>query len=84
MGRVMSLLMLASMGTFPVSVAVSGVLVRALGPAPFFPVAGASIALALLVALMSRELRDFGAPAAAAAGAGAEPQPSPAAEPSAR
>lgn len=60
LGRVMSLVMLASMGTFPVSVAVSGVLVRALGPVAFFPVAGLVLALAILGSLSQRELREFG------------------------
>ncbi len=60
LGRVMSLVMLASMGTFPVSVAVSGVLVRGLGPVAFFPVAGLVLALAILGALSQRELREFG------------------------
>lgn len=60
LGRVMSLLMLASMGTFPVSVAVAGVLVKTIGSAPFFPVAGASLAAAVLAALTQRVVRDFG------------------------
>jgi predicted MFS family arabinose efflux permease len=60
LGRVMSLVMLASMGTFPVSVAISGVLVRSFGPARFFPVAGVILALAVLAAITQREVRDFG------------------------
>lgn len=64
LGRVMSLVMLAAMGTFPASVAVSGVLVRHLGPAPFFPVAGIVLAVAILGALTQREFRDFGVVAA--------------------
>jgi MFS family permease len=60
LGRVMSLIMLASIGTFPASVAITGVLVHALGPAPFFPVSGGVLALAALIAVVSRELRDFG------------------------
>ena len=40
LGRVMGTLMLCAFGSFPLSVAVSGVLVRHLGPALFFPVAG--------------------------------------------
>ena len=40
LGRVMGTLMLCSFGSFPLSVAVSGVLVHHLGPTPFFPVAG--------------------------------------------
>jgi MFS family permease len=60
LGRVMSLIMLASIGTFPASVAITGVLVHALGPAPFFPVSGGALALSSLIAVTSRELRDFG------------------------
>ena len=80
LGRVMSLLMLASLGVFPVSVAISGLLVRALGPVPFFPAAGATLVLGLMIALSSSEVRNF-RPAAALA----EPSaPSPAPAPSAR
>ncbi len=44
--------MLASIGAFPASVALSGVIVRSIGPAPFFPAA----------------VRDFSAAATPAAG----------------
>jgi MFS family permease len=60
LGRVMSLVMLAGMGSFPLSVAVSGVLVHRLGPSPFFPVAAATVAIAILGATSQREYRDFG------------------------
>jgi MFS family permease len=60
LGRVMSVVMLCGMGSFPLSVAVSGVLVRHLGPSPFFPVAGALVAVALLGALTQTEFRDLG------------------------
>jgi MFS family permease len=60
LGRVMSLLMLASTGAFPASVALSGVIVRSLGPAPFFPASGIVLALAVLLAMTLREFRDFG------------------------
>ena len=60
LGRIMGVVMLASMGTFPVSVLLSGLLVRAIGPIPFFPVAGAVLAVAILGALTQREIRDFG------------------------
>jgi len=53
--------MLCAFGTFPLSVAVSGVLVRHLGPVPFFPVAGALVAVAILFGLTQREFRAFGA-----------------------
>jgi hypothetical protein len=61
LGRVMGVLMLCAFGSFPLSVVVSGVLVRHLGPAPFFPVAGALIAVAILGGLTQREFRRFGA-----------------------
>jgi len=55
--------MLASIGAFPASVALSGVIVRSLGPAPFFPASGIVLALAVLLAMTLREFRDFGAKA---------------------
>lgn len=61
LGRVMSLVMLAGIGSFPASVAVAGVLVRHLGPAPFFPVAGIVLAVTILAGLTQSEIRDFGA-----------------------
>ena len=64
LGRIMGVVMLASMGTFPISVAVTGVLVGVFGPTPFFPVAGAALAVAILGALTQREIRDFGTAAA--------------------
>jgi MFS family permease len=60
LGRVMSVVMLSGMGSYPLSVALAGVLVRHLGPSPFFPVAGALVAVALLGAISQREFRDFG------------------------
>ena len=60
LGRVMSVIVLCALGTFPVSVAVSGVLVRHLGPSPFFPVAGAILAAAIVGAITQREFREFG------------------------
>ncbi len=76
LGRVMGTVMLCAFGSFPLSVAVSGVLVRDLGPTPFFPVAGGLIAAAILGGLTQREFREFGARAAdqAAAKAAADPK----------
>ena len=68
LGRVMSLVMLASIGAFPASVALSGVIVRHIGPAPFFPAAGAILVVAVLLAATIREFRDFGVTADPAAG----------------
>jgi hypothetical protein len=61
LGRVMGMLMLCAFGSFPLSVAISGVLVRHLGPVPFFPVAGGLVAAAMLIGLTQREFRRFGA-----------------------
>jgi hypothetical protein len=74
LGRVMGLVMLCAFGTFPLSVAVSGVLVRHLGPAPFFPVAGALVAAAILFGLTQREFRTFGARGGTEAEATGDPQ----------
>ena len=68
LGRIMGVLMLCAFGSFPLSVAISGVLVRHLGPASFFPVAGALVVVAVLGGLTQREFREFGSvPAPAAA-----------------
>ena len=61
LGRIMSLLMLASLGTFPISVAATGQLVGHIGPAPFFPIAGGLLGIAVLGALTQRIFRQFGA-----------------------
>jgi MFS family permease len=77
LGRVMGVLMLCAFGSFPLSVAISGVLVHRLGPTPFFLVAGVLIAVAILGGLTQREFRTFGAGgdvAPQAASAAADPQ----------
>jgi hypothetical protein len=50
-----------ALGSFPLSVVVTGVLVRHLGPSLFFPVAGALVVVTMLGALTQREFRMFGA-----------------------
>jgi predicted MFS family arabinose efflux permease len=72
LGRVMSVIMLAGLGSFPLSVAVSGVLVHRLGSSPFFPVAAATVAIAVLGAMSQREFRDFGSAEPPEAELGAE------------
>ncbi len=61
LGRVMSAIMLCAFGSYPLSVAISGVLVRHIGPSLFFPVAGGLVAVAILGGLTQREFREFGA-----------------------
>jgi hypothetical protein len=61
LGRVMSAVMLCAFGSFPVSVVISGVLVRHIGPSLFFPAAAGLLAVAILGGLTQREFREFGA-----------------------
>jgi MFS family permease len=61
LGRVMSMIMLASMGSFPLSVAISGFLVDRFGPEPFFPIGAIVLTLAVIVALCRPEIRTLGA-----------------------
>ena len=61
LGRVMSIVMLASVGTFPVSVALAGLIIHQTGPSPFFPVAGAVLAATVVLALAQPRFRAFGA-----------------------
>jgi predicted MFS family arabinose efflux permease len=60
LGRVMSLVLLASVGAYPVSVALAGLLVPELGPGPFFPVAAIFTTVAVLGALTQAQFRDLG------------------------
>jgi predicted MFS family arabinose efflux permease len=61
LGRVMGLVMMCAIGFFPVSTVVTGVLVHVLGPSPFFVIAGAALAAAILGALSQPAFRRFGA-----------------------
>jgi MFS family permease len=61
LGRLMGMVMLASFGIFPVSVILGAVVVHDLGPAPFFPLAAAVTAAAILAGLTQRTWRDLGA-----------------------
>ena len=66
MGRLMGVMMLASMGLFPASVFVGGVVVAHVGASIFFPLAGGALGLAVLAALTQRSWREFGATPASA------------------
>jgi len=59
LGRVMGVLMMCGTGSFPLSVLVTGVLVRHLGTTPFFPIAGIILTVAVIGGNTSREFRDF-------------------------
>ncbi|HEX5402483.1 MAG TPA: MFS transporter [Pseudonocardiaceae bacterium] len=62
LGRASGLLMLASIGIFPVSVALGALVTQNFGPAPFFPLAAAALALAVGGGLCQRDWRNLGAP----------------------
>jgi MFS family permease len=59
LGRVMGLLMFASFGSYPLSVAVVGVIVARIGPVVMFPISGAFLAVAIVFGLLQRELREL-------------------------
>jgi MFS family permease len=59
MGRVMSLFMFASFGTYPISVALGGVLTAQFGSTILFPFSGLLLALPILAGIAQRELREL-------------------------
>jgi MFS family permease len=61
LGRATGLLMLASFGIFPVSVALGALVVQNFGPAPFFPLGAAALALAIGAGLCQPAWRNLGA-----------------------
>jgi hypothetical protein len=61
LGRLTGLLMLASFGVFPISVALGAVVVHNFGPALLFPLAAAVLAAAILAGLSQRSWRELGA-----------------------
>jgi predicted MFS family arabinose efflux permease len=73
LGRIMGLVMLASAGAFPVSVALTTAVVHTAGTAAAFPLAGALTATAILLGLSRTALRSFAAESAEADGAGPLP-----------
>lgn len=56
LGRIMGTLMFASLGTFPLSVALGGVVVARLGPVVVFPAGGILLALAITYGFFQREV----------------------------
>jgi predicted MFS family arabinose efflux permease len=60
LGRLTGLVMTATFGIFPVSVLLGGVVVHNLGPAAFFPIGAAPLAVAILFGLTQRSWRGFG------------------------
>jgi MFS family permease len=61
LGRLMGFILLGGFGIFPISVLIGGLVVRSFGPAIFFPLAGATLAVTLLFAISRPGWRRFGA-----------------------
>ena len=67
LGRVTGFLSLGSFGVYPISAILAGLVVHSLGAAVLFPLAGATLGLAVLGALTRRSWREMGARAASSA-----------------
>ena len=59
LGRVMGLLMFGSLGTYPISVALVGMLSNQFGPAILFPFSGLLLGLVMLFGITQRVAREF-------------------------
>lgn len=57
LGRLMSVIMFASLGSYPISVLLAGILVTRTGPAIMFPVSAAFLTAGALFGLSRREIR---------------------------
>src|SRR6185437_15524765 len=77
LGRLFGMLMLASLGIFPVSVALAAFVMHRFGPAPFFPFAAVALAVSIVAALSQRTWRDFGIPVRAPTPSSASIRPDP-------
>jgi len=56
---VMSVIMFASLGSYPLSVAVTGVIVAHYGATIMFPITGAFLGAAAIFGLLQKELREL-------------------------
>jgi MFS family permease len=59
LGRVMGAIIFTSLGLYPLSVTAAGYLVQSHGPALLFPASGALVALAVILAVLRREIRQL-------------------------
>jgi MFS family permease len=59
LGRVMGAIIFTSLGVYPLSVAAAGYLVELYGPSPLFPASGVLVALAVVLAVARREIRQL-------------------------
>ncbi|MBV9230451.1 MAG: MFS transporter [Chloroflexi bacterium] len=59
LGRMMSVIMFAALGSYPISVLFTGILVTRTGPAIMFPISAAFLAVGALFGLSRREIREL-------------------------
>jgi MFS family permease len=59
LGRVMGMLLFASLGLYPFSVALAGLLTTRFGPALLFPLSGTMMVIAAVFGWLQREVRDL-------------------------
>jgi len=59
LGRLMGMFLFASLGLYPLSVALVGILVFHFGPVMLFPVAGAMMLVAASFGWLQRDVRDL-------------------------
>jgi MFS family permease len=57
LGRLMGVILFASLGSYPISVLLAGILINHTGPAIMFPISGAFLALGASYGLFQREIR---------------------------
>ena len=55
----MGVIMFASFGSYPLSVAIVGVIVAHLGPAIIFPISGAFLCIAVVFGFFQKQLREL-------------------------
>lgn len=63
LGTVLGVVFVAAIGVFPLSSVLTGILVRHLGPAIFFPIAGLVLDCTLVIGFASRQVRELGSEA---------------------
>ena len=64
LGQIMGIFAFASLGLYPLSVGLAGIVITRYGPGVMFPLTGGAIAAAVTFGLAQREIRVLGAPAA--------------------
>jgi MFS family permease len=64
LATVMAVILIAGVGVFPLSAAVTGILVHHVGPSVFFPLAGLTLAVTLVIGFASAQVRNLGSEAA--------------------